>query len=94
MSRIAACLLLVCVSASVSARDIRLQSPSGDGGRCPEVAAAVAESNASVTTTKPHATPAPATRAKVSKPVSARGESDTPRISAPRWHSFLPGMFR
>ena len=93
MTRIAACLLLVCVSATVAARDIRLQSPSGDGGRCPEVAAAAAESNG--TTGKTHtATPAPAPRAKTSKPVSARGESDAPRISAPRWHSFLPGMFR
>ena len=94
MTRIAACLLLVCVSASVAARDIRLQSPSGDGGRCPEVSAAAAEASAGNGKPQHATTPAPTPRAKVSKPVSARGESDTPRISAPRWHSFLPGMFR
>ena len=94
MTRIAACLLLVCVSASVAARDLRLQSPNGDGGRCPEVTADAAEANAGSGKAQHATTPAPAPRTKVSKPVSARGESDTPRISAPRWHSFLPGMFR
>jgi hypothetical protein len=92
MTRIAACLLLVCFSATAVARDIRLQGANGDGGRCPEVAAAAAEANASG---KAHpAAAAPAPRTKVAKPASARGESETPRISAPRWHSFLPGMFR
>ncbi|HWI23413.1 MAG TPA: hypothetical protein VNS59_00645 [Lysobacter sp.] len=91
MTRIAACLLLVCVSATAAPRDIRMQGANGDGGRCPEVAAAAAEANA--TSGKAHpASPAP--RTKVAKPASARGESETPRISAPRWHSFLPGMFR
>jgi hypothetical protein len=93
MTRIAACLLLVCVSATAAPRDIRMQGANGDGGRCPEVAAAAAEANATSGKAHPAAT-APAPRTKVAKPASARGESDTPRISAPRWHSFLPGMFR
>jgi hypothetical protein len=93
MTRIAACLLLVCVSATAGARDIRMQGANGDGGRCPEVAAAAAEATASTDKAHPAAA-APASRSKVAKPASARGGSDTPRISAPRWHSFLPGMFR
>jgi hypothetical protein len=93
MIRIAACLLLVCVSTTAAARDIRMQGANGDGGRCPEVVAAAAEANATTGKAQPAAsTPAP--RAKTTKPASARSEGDTPRISAPRWHSFLPGMFR
>ncbi len=93
MSRIAACLLLVFLSAPVAARDIRLQGANGDGGRCPEVAAAADEAGG--TNGKPHASnPAQAPRIKATKPVSAHGESDSARIPAPRWHSFLPGMFR
>ena len=93
MTRIAACLLLVCLSVPAAARDIPLQGANGDGGRCPEVAEAA--SDASGVSSKAHASsPAQSPRAKAAKPVSARGEGNSPRVSAPRWHSFLPGMFR
>ena len=90
MSRSVLCLLLLCVSATASAREARLDGASGDGA-CPEIAAAVAEAEAGAPV-KPRAA-APAGRAKASKPAGARaGESQ--RVQAPRWHSFLPGMFR
>ena len=95
MSRSVLFLLLLCASASVAARDVRMQGANGDGGHCPEIAAAVAEAEApaskpvrsTTSTTKP-SKPAKSTPA-------ARGDSDGgTRIQPPRWHSFLPGMFR
>lgn len=84
-------LLLLCASATASAREARLLGADGNGGSCPEIAAAVAEAEAS---TKPRAAAeANASRGKTAKPPGARG-SDGQRVQTPRWHSFLPGMFR
>ena len=95
MSRSLLCLMLLCASTAVAARDIRMQGSNGDGGHCPEIAAAVADAEAK--SSKPR-TPA-RTTTRAAKPAkvapSVRGDSDGGgRSQAPRWHSFLPGMFR
>ena len=90
MSRILFCLVLICLCTTANAREMR-QGAGSDDGSCPEIAAAVAEAEGNTPATKPRAA-APAARTKSSKPSSARG--DAQRMQAPRWHSFLPGMFR
>jgi len=90
MSRIAFCLFLLCLCTTASAREMR-QGAGSDDGSCPEIAAAVAEAEGSAPATKPRAA-TPAARNKSTKSSGARG--DTQRVQAPRWHSFLPGMFR
>lgn len=89
MSRILFCLLLICLCTTASAREMR-QGAGSDDGSCPEIAAAVAEAEANAPVTKPRA--AAPTRTKSGKVSGARG--DAQRVQAPRWHSFLPGMFR
>ncbi|TKR29612.1 hypothetical protein FCE95_15930 [Luteimonas gilva] len=94
MVRLSLALLLLCACTSVSARNIGLQSPNGESGSCPEVETQAAETpapktNAGHTTarTKPAAKPAPAAQ-------GGGGGETAPRSQGPRWHSFLPGMFR
>ena len=89
MSRILFCLILICLCTTASAREMR-QVGGSDDGSCPEIAAAVAEAEANAPAAKSRAS-APA-RAKSSKASGVRGEAQ--RVQAPRWHSFLPGMFR
>lgn len=91
MTRYALCLLLLCTSAMVSARDVRMHGANGDGGACAEPASVPAATNASQ--------PKPATttaigHAKVKTPPLFRGGDDDNTPHMPRWHSFLPGMFR
>lgn len=93
MYRFPLCLLLLCASATASAREARLLGADGNGGSCPEIAAAVAEAEADMPSTRPRAAAANASRGKTAKPSGARG-SDGQRVQTPRWHSFLPGMFR
>jgi hypothetical protein len=94
------CLAWMVASAAAAAgtRDVRLHGPNGDGGgecnaaadaeiAAPATAAEAADSKA----TKP-ARKAPATKIKPIVPVVRGG--DDPGLHAPRWHSFLPGMFR
>ena len=90
MSRTALCLLLVCACASIDAREMRLGGANGDGGGCPDLTAAATPD---ATAEKPRATTQPV-RAKPAKPATTRASADGGRVSAPRWHSFLPGMFR
>ena len=90
MSRTALCLLLVCACASIDAREMRLAGANGDGGGCPDLTAAATPDD---TVEKPRATSQPA-RAKPAKPATTRATGDAGRVSTPRWHSFLPGMFR
>jgi hypothetical protein len=91
MPRIALCLLLVCLSSAAGAREMRLQAGSDDGS-CPEITAAVAEAEGPAS--KPRAAAPAASRTKASKPAAGRSTGDSQRVQAPRWHSFLPGMFR
>ena len=88
MNRIALCLLLLCASSLANARDVRLHGPNGDGGSCPEATA--------VATAAPAASKhAPVVnRGKARAPTAFRGGGDDTVTRTPRWHSFLPGMFR
>ena len=94
MSRFLLCLLLVAVSAAVSAREARMLDANGaGGGTCPELTAAIEEAQSRAKTRPAQATPAP--RTKSVKPVaSGGGDGDAGRVQRPRWHSFLPGMIR
>jgi hypothetical protein len=77
-----------------------MHGPGGDGGECTQADAATATDAAPVgnpTTARPAATtgvkPPAATRIKPA--ITVRGGSDDgSSVHAPRWHSFLPGMFR
>jgi hypothetical protein len=91
MNRFVFCLLLLCISSIVSARDVRLHGANGDGGACPDAARA----SVLPETTSP-AKPAPTTvRGKAKAPILFRaGGDDDIGPHTPRWHSFLPGMFR
>ncbi len=87
MLRSTVCILLLCASTTVMARDIRMQSHNGEEGTCPS-AEAEAQDGA-----KP-VSPRAATPAKrPNQPSTVRGGDNT-RTHGPRWHSFLPGMFR
>lgn len=79
--------LLLCCASSISlARDVQMHGANGDGGSepCPDPATAPA-------TTK---RVAPASHGKAKVPASLRGDSIDGGSRTPRWHSFLPGMFR
>jgi hypothetical protein len=92
MSRILLSLLLVCACASTGAREMVRSGANGDGGACPELAAT--ESTVAAADKPRNAAKAPA-RAKPGKAApSVRGGGGEGRVSTPRWHSFLPGMFR
>lgn len=92
MVRLCLALLLICACAAVSAREVRLQTPNGETGTCPEVEASTVPAAA------PKSAPAPApARAKpAAKPATTQGGGGdaSVRSQGPRWHSFLPGMFR
>jgi hypothetical protein len=88
MFRYAFLMLLLCCASSISmARDVQLHGANGDGGSdvCPEQATPASTSKR-----------APVTRTgKAKAPASLRGgDSSDAGVRAPRWHSFLPGMFR
>ena len=88
MNRIALCLLLLCASSLANARDVRLHGPNGDGGSCPE-ATAVAAAGPAATKHAPAVN-----RGKARAPTTFRAGGDDNGTRTPRWHSFLPGMFR
>lgn len=83
MLRICLCLLIALASAGVAARDIKLSS--ANGGSCPD---SVADKEPAATSTRK---PPREIRAKPSVHGDAIGNG---RLQSPRWHSFLPGMFR
>ena len=90
MFRYALLVLLLCCASSLSlARDVQLHGANGDGGSevCPEQAAPPA--------TIKRSAPA-ASRGKAKAPASLRGGGGDDDVGphTPRWHSFLPGMFR
>lgn len=93
MTRFASCLLLLCLCAGAHARDIRMHGPNGDGGgSCSD------EASAPLASLVPAAKPTPAPAAHLGKPKAPTalrsGGDDSTGMHAPRWHSFLPGMFR
>jgi hypothetical protein len=98
---LALCLLFAASAAAAGNREPRLHGPGGDGGACTEVDAGGASEAAAVTATKPAAVapakPAATVPARIKPVVTVRGgggDDSTGSVHAPRWHSFLPGMFR
>ena len=91
MRRIALCLLIALASAGVAARESKL-SAADDSGACSTHSSRVQDRNG-----VRDAVPAlpPPSKAKVA-PRAGGGDSDIPvgRVPSPRWHRFLPGMFR
>ena len=92
MTRLASSLLLLCLCTGAYARDIRMHGPNGDGGSCTD------ESSAPLAALVP-AKPIPAAIPRAGKPkaptaLRSGGGGDDIGMHAPRWHSFLPGMFR
>ena len=91
MRRIALCLLIALASAGVAARESKL-SAADDGGAC-STHSSRAQNRDDVRDAAP-VSPAP-NKTKVA-PRAGGGDSDVPvsRMPSPRWHRFLPGMFR
>ena len=77
-------MLLPCLALPLQAREVRMAGANGDGGACPEQLEADVEG---VDATRP------GKRASRDKPAVTRG-AEPQAVRAPRWHSFLPGMFR
>jgi hypothetical protein len=92
MRRIALCLLIALASAGVAARESKMSSP-GDGGACSTHSARQAQGRDDVRDAAPALPPASRTKAA---PRAGGGDADIPvgRVPSPRWHRFLPGMFR
>ncbi len=89
MRRIAVCLLIL-ASASVAARESKLSD--ANGGSCPSTRAQAAVTRAP--DRDPASVAVPVKKAKPSAAPSAAGGGDDVRLPSPRWHRFLPGMFR
>ncbi len=97
MLRIGLALLLTCACAQAMAQNGR--STAADPGACPEADAALRDDTTASTGSHPKAA---ANRNKYAKPAATvrnsgggGGDDDAlPRVRAPKWHSFLPGMFR
>ena len=92
-SRFVSPMLLVLAFASlpVAAWTSPLANANGDSGECAEVAAADADADPAPAT-KPVAKRTSAPAAGKARP-TARG-GDSLQVRGPRWHRFLPGMFR
>lgn len=87
--RWAVCLLLLLAASSATlAGEVRRHGANGNGGDCPE--AALAEAAA---IRPPDKRPPAATPGKARAPTTFRGSDDND-ARTPRWHRFLPGMFR
>jgi hypothetical protein len=89
MRRIAVCLLIILSSASVAARESKLSD--ADGGSCPTRTQTAATRSPD---RDPSSMALPVKKAKPSLPSSSGGGGDDVRLQSPRWHRFLPGMFR
>lgn len=87
MRRIAICLLIALASASVAARESKLSD--AEGGSCRGAQSTVRAPDRDVSVL-----PA-AKKTKPALPSNSGGGGDDIRLpSSPRWHRFLPGMFR
>lgn len=85
-------LLLVCFQLPATAAEIRQLSANGGGGVCPPATEASEDEvvGAHLPSKRSAVTPPKA----VDKLPARRGGNDDPQVRPPRWHSFLPGMFR
>lgn len=93
MFRTIASLLLILACSTVSAREAAKHSANGEGGTCDDMVMTApdpvpASTKSAATKTTPASSP--------TRPVSQRSGDDSidESIHTPRWHSFLPGMFR
>ena len=89
--RLALVLLLTCISFPLMARDLRQMGPNGGAG-CDD-AAQTDDAAAPAAAQRPsaHTVRSPAK----ARPPAVRSSGDgVGEIRPPRWHSFLPGMFR
>ncbi|MFP7723046.1 hypothetical protein [Lysobacter sp. A3-1-A15] len=79
---------LVLASASIAAREVKYSTPGS--GACDQATTETPAGKAST------ATPADVRPARESKALpSVHGDAPTNgRLQSPRWHSYLPGMFR
>ncbi len=84
-------LSLALASLPVAARTSPLSSANGDSAECPDIVAATDDAG-----TTPAIKPAAAKRSApaTNKTPPAARSNGTPPVRAPRWHRFLPGMFR
>jgi hypothetical protein len=85
-------LLITLVSMPVAARTTTLLNASDDTSECPDLSAEVAGGQAD-TAAKPAAAKAGAVPAAGKSRPAVRGNGTAP-VRAPRWHRFIPGMFR
>jgi len=84
---------LLCASGLVMATESRQMGPDGSGS-CPD---STSVNNDAADAADNDAAAAPAARRSNQKPKptpTVRGGNGGQRSNAPRWHSFLPGMFR
>lgn len=94
--RLLLALLPLCLAfaggASAGSHEVAMHGPNGNGGDCDAPATPAPEA----TNPKPVPTNAPKRSNRVKPVVNVRGggDGDEGSASAPRWHSFLPGMFR
>lgn len=89
MRRTVVCLLIALASASVVARESRLSD--AEGGSCRGAHAATARAPER----DPLVAPAQVKKARPAIPANTSGGGgDDVRMTSPRWHRFLPGMFR
>lgn len=89
MRRIVVCLLIALASATVAARESKLSD--ADGGSCPDAAARSSATRAP--DRDPASMAAPVKKTKANSLPGNNGGGDS-RLQSPRWHRFLPGMFR
>lgn len=91
--RLAACLLLFGISFPLMAQEARRLSPNGSGA-CIDTPAHNDEDRVPATSAAAGNKPAPVRKVGKTKPVVPRESGDIGDVRPPRWHSFLPGMFR
>jgi len=90
-------LLCAATVASAAAREPRMHGPGGDGGDCATTETGNVPDIATQAKPDPVAAAKPAAAPRQVKPVvnvRGGGSDDPASVHAPRWHSFLPGMFR
>jgi hypothetical protein len=83
-------LLFACGHASA----VESQHMSADGSGCPDSATASSDHNELGDADAAATTVAPVRHTEKAKPVATPRSSGGTRATTPRWHSFLPGMFR
>ncbi|MEZ0470846.1 hypothetical protein [Luteimonas salinilitoris] len=88
--RFALLLLLCSASLPLLAREVRQAGANGDGG-CPT--STLAEEDAGTSAPRGER-PGATTPAAKEGATGAPGGNTENNVRAPRWHSFLPGMFR